>query len=401
MANQHFSNKGDVARLEAIGSAAYDISINGSDSQFWKVTGKAMGWDIQKKMSQKLGTCRILLEIPIDSKAILRPLMLKHPNVKIPQATNWCTDASWDGKRDGSMSRDLLRALKFIGFLLRLIISFRDLGEFIEWHSLETSPYLQTLVICREKPWFSGFQAKLEKLLGPMNMTVWLGDEPIMAISIQLSPMVEVQLVADKAEWFEYNKVPFSNLVAGEKTGLGRDEVHENLKYFFRNHPEARYVARIAKALFTPIVKDLPKRPWSLILTHMVYREWMQQNKSKTTKTDFGGVDLLRRLLRDIGSYGYHSGRSSAGMVARWAKNELGKDDKKVVQEALICWRDVITEIGDKRLGKTKSTSVDDNQHQPVGVAKVHQCLILCDFGAIMGNLLCTNLQPITPKWRI
>ena len=77
------------------------------------------------------------------------------------------------------------------------------------------------------KPWFSGFKDKLGELLGPMNMPVWLGDEPIMAISIQLSPMVEVQLVPDKARWFEYDKVPFSNLVAGEKSGLGRDEVGE------------------------------------------------------------------------------------------------------------------------------------------------------------------------------
>lgn len=248
------------------------------------------------------------------------------------------------------------------------------------------------------KPWFSGFKDKLGELLGPMNMPVWLGDEPIMAISIQLSPMVEVQLVPDKADWFEFDKVPFSNLMAGEKTGLGRDEVHEKFKDFFGKHPEARYVAIIAKALFTPILKDLPKSPWSLMLTHMVYREWKQQNKSKTAQTDFGGVDLLRSLLRDIGSYGYQADGSSVGMVARWAKNELGRDVKKVVEQALIRMRDVVTEIGDERLRKTKSASVDDNQRHPVGVAKVHQYLF---FFVILGQSTCTNLQSIIPKRRI
>lgn len=231
-----------------------------------------------------------------------------------------------------------------------------------------------------------------------MNMPVWLGGEPIMAISIQLSPMVEVQLVPEKAGWFEYDKVPFSNLVAGEKTGLTRDEVHDILKDFFGKHPEARYVAIIAKALFTPILKDLLKLPWSLMLTHMVYREWKQQNKSKTAQTDFGGVDLLRRLLKDIGSYGFPSDGSSVGMVARWAKNELGRDVKKVVEQALIRMRDVVTEIGNERIEKTKSASVDDNQHHPVGVAEVHQYLL---FSVILGQSTSTNLQSITPKRRI
>ena len=33
-ANKHLANNGNVARLEAIGSAAYDININGSDYDY-------------------------------------------------------------------------------------------------------------------------------------------------------------------------------------------------------------------------------------------------------------------------------------------------------------------------------------------------------------------------------
>ena len=202
-----------------------------------------------------------------------------------------------------------------------------------------------------------GFQLQLKKLLDPMGMPVWLGDEPIRAISIELSPTVEVQIVADEAQWFEYDKVPFSNLVAGKRYGLRRDEVHQKLKDFFQENPEARYVARIAKALFIPVVKDLPKRPWSLLLTQMVYREWSQRKKENATKRDFddfGGVDLLRCLLRDVGSYGHHPQGSSVGMVSRWAANNMQGNDP-VVELALGRWRHVTTEIGDKRLRKKKN----------------------------------------------
>lgn len=186
-------------------------------------------------------------------------------------------------------------------------------------------------------------------------MRVWLGDEPIMAISIQVLPTVEVQLVADEAEWFEYDKVPFSNLVARQRYGLRRDEVHQKLKDFFLNNPEATHVARIAKALFIPVVKDLEKRPWSLLLTQMVYREWIQRKKEHdehATKRDlFVGVDVLRRLLRDICSYGHHPRGSSVGMVSRWAANSM-KGNDPVVELALRRWRHVTREIGDERLRK-------------------------------------------------
>ena len=187
-------------------------------------------------------------------------------------------------------------------------------------------------------------------------MNVSLGGGPIRAISIQRSPKVEVQLVAGDAEWYEHNKVPYSNLVAGQYAGLGRDETHQKLKDFFQENPQARYVARIAKALFMPLVKDLPKRPWSLILTHMVYRECIRNKR--TEKNDFGGVALFKDLLRDIVSYGFQGTESSVGMVARWAKNSEGSDDATDVEEALRRWRDLVfKKIGDERLrqkrGKT------------------------------------------------
>lgn len=183
-----------------------------------------------------------------------------------------------------------------------------------------------------------------------MNVSVSLGG-PIQAISIQVSPEIEVQLVAGEAEWYEYNKVPYSNLLAGQKEGLTRDETHQKLKDFFLENPQARNVARIAKALFIPLVEDLPKRPWSLILTHMVYRECIRNKRTNTT--DFGGAGLLRDLLTDIVSYVHSKDESSVAMVAKWAKNSEGSDNANDVEEALTRWRDfVFKKIGDKRLRK-------------------------------------------------
>ena len=181
-------------------------------------------------------------------------------------------------------------------------------------------------------------------------MNVSLGG-PIQAMSIQVSPEVQVQIVAGEAKWYEYNKVPYSNLLAGQKECLGRDETHQKLKDFFLENPQARYVARIAKALLIPLLKDLPKRPWSLILTHMVYRECIRNKRTNTT--DFGGVGLFRDLLTDIVSYGLSTDESSMAMVARWAKNSEGSDDAIDVEKALTRWREfVFKKIGDKRLGK-------------------------------------------------
>jgi len=182
-------------------------------------------------------------------------------------------------------------------------------------------------------------------------MNVSLGGPPIQAISIQVSPEIEVQLVAGEAEWYEYNKVPYSNLLAGQKECLTRDEAHQKLKDFFLENPQARNVARIAKELFIPLVEDLPKRPWSLILTHMVYRECIRNKRTNTT--DFGGAGLLRDLLTDIVSYGHSKDESSVAMVAKWAKNSEGSDNANDVEEALTRWRDfVFKKIGDKRLRK-------------------------------------------------
>ena len=180
-----------------------------------------------------------------------------------------------------------------------------------------------------------------------MNVSVSLGG-PIQAISIQVSPEVKVQLVAGEADWYEHNKVPYSNLVET----LGRDETHQKLKDFFLENPQARNVARIAKALLIPLVKDLPERPWSLILTHMVYHECIRNKRTNTT--DFGGAGLLRDLLRDIVSYdGLSKDDSSVAMVARWANNSEGSDDAIDVEKALTRWRDfVFKKIVDKRLGK-------------------------------------------------
>lgn len=186
-------------------------------------------------------------------------------------------------------------------------------------------------------------------------MNVSLGGPPIQAISIQVSPEIEVQLVAGEAEWYEYNKVPCSSLLAGQKECLTRDETVQKLKDFFLENPQARNVARIAKALFIPLVEDLPKRPWSLILTHMVYRECIRNKRTNTT--DFGGAGLLRDLLTDIASYGFRKPESSVAMVAKWAKNSEGSDNAIDVEKALIRWRDLvfkILKIGDKRLQEKK-----------------------------------------------
>ena len=125
-------------------------------------------------------------------------------------------------------------------------------------------------------------------------MNVSLGGPPIQAISIQVSPEIEVQLVAGEAEWYEYNKVPCSSLLAGQKECLTRDETVQKLKDFFLENPQARNVARIAKALFIPLVEDLPKRPWSLILTHMVYRECIRKQNERIRRT------LVERVYWEI-----------------------------------------------------------------------------------------------------
>lgn len=92
MANQHFANNSsNVAQLDPIGSAAYDINIPGSDYDYvlrfekssvleyhgdWK--GHGMGTSNKKGISQNRGICQIAWNWGTE---ILRPLILKHPNV--------------------------------------------------------------------------------------------------------------------------------------------------------------------------------------------------------------------------------------------------------------------------------------------------------------------------------
>jgi hypothetical protein len=60
-------------------------------------------------------------------------------------------------------------------------------------------------------------------------------------------------------------QVPFSNLVAGTKSGFGRDKVHKKLTELFESYPGAKNAAVVAKALFIPAVADLNKEPWSFL----------------------------------------------------------------------------------------------------------------------------------------
>ena len=106
-----------------------------------------------------------------------------------------------------------------------------------------------------------------------------------LAIELFASGTPDLQIVPENGP-FEYDKVPFSNLVAGKKIGIERDELHEKLKDFFANYSGAKNAARVAKALFIPAVAHLRKQPWSLILTHILYREADRSLAS----TDFGGV---------------------------------------------------------------------------------------------------------------
>ena len=109
MANQHFANNSsNVAQLDPIGSAAYDINIPGSDYDYVLRFGKSsvleggsllkddweghgMGHPIKKDkkgiyiyiiyiytVSQNSGICQIAWNWGTE---ILRPLILKHPNV--------------------------------------------------------------------------------------------------------------------------------------------------------------------------------------------------------------------------------------------------------------------------------------------------------------------------------
>lgn len=166
------------------------------------------------------------------------------------------------------------------------------------------------------------------------------------ALQIFLPKLPEIQIVPEKGD-FEYDKVPYSNLVARRRNGLDRDQVHLKMKARFEDYPGAKAAARVAKALFIPLVAGLPKQPWSLMLTHMLYREASREHSKKSHKSgaDFGGVDLFRLLLRDLGSWPSDPASSSVGMVARWANNPEHKAVKEVVNKALEIWAEAARQI--------------------------------------------------------
>ncbi|CAK9051002.1 Putative E3 ubiquitin-protein ligase HERC1 [Durusdinium trenchii] len=108
-------------------------------------------------------------------------------------------------------------------------------------------------------------------------------------ISIHLKEDPVLQFVPRHGD-FEYGNVPYSNLIAGKED---RDEMEKKLNSFFESYQGARNAARVLKGCLTSCVQDLPKQPWSLILTHMLFREARHCNHT----TDVDGHDLLRHML--------------------------------------------------------------------------------------------------------
>ena len=136
---------------------------------------------------------------------------------------------------------------------------------------------------------------------------------------------------------FEYDKVPFSNLIAGTKTGFTRDEVHSNLKEFFQRYSGAKNVARVLKAWLVRGVEDLPKQPWSLLLTHILLREArMHCNGTRDT----AGVDLLRQVVKELASFPSCTVRSSVSMALRWSRNSH-REVQSSIAEAFGRWSDL------------------------------------------------------------
>ncbi|CAK9068743.1 unnamed protein product [Durusdinium trenchii] len=159
-------------------------------------------------------------------------------------------------------------------------------------------------------------------------------------ISIRLKEGPLLQFVPRHGD-FEYEKVPYSNLIAGKKNGCIRDEVEEKLKTFFENYPGARNAARVLKSSLISCVQDLPKQPWSLILTHMLFREAGHCNHI----TDVDGHDLFRQMLKDLAWWKYPTRDSSVRMVGTWAKNGDSKGVQDTVLEALNRWSDICSKV--------------------------------------------------------
>lgn len=153
----------------------------------------------------------------------------------------------------------------------------------------------------------------------------------------------EIQIVPAQGD-FEYYKVLFPSLVTGKENGLGRDQVDDLMnKFFEEKYPGAAAAARVAKKLFISVEADLPpKHPWSSMLVYMLYHEYSQNPDNLAA--DFGGNDLFRRLLRDLGSWPFPPANSSVGKLKRWAKQEH-PEVKDAVYRAFGIWAKTARQI--------------------------------------------------------
>ena len=182
-----------------------------------------------------------------------------------------------------------------------------------------------------------------EKLAKKLNQTdgleglVTTGHHHI-SIALEEGPILQfVPLHGD----FEYDKVPYSNLLSHTKDGWNRHEVNAKLKDFFDGYPGARNVARVLKAWLIPKVKDLRKQPWSFMLTLIIFRE---AHFHCDIVRDKVGVDLLRQVVKEFSAYPAPTQKSSVAMAAMWAKN----DEPKVshfVGEAFQRWSESCREV--------------------------------------------------------
>lgn len=159
MANRHFANNnGNVAQLDPIGSAAYDINIPGSDYDFvlrFKnssvlegdslLLGDWRGDDHDGLGHPKKGITLYLKICQIKKKTnpfgtggnqeILRPLNFETSKCECTNQQQSDGTASWDGKRDSEIqgSSDQERVDDIFFFRGDKCVLFsRDLGEYIE-----------------------------------------------------------------------------------------------------------------------------------------------------------------------------------------------------------------------------------------------------------------------------
>ena len=167
-------------------------------------------------------------------------------------------------------------------------------------------------------------------------------------ISISLKEGPDLQIVPLHGE-FEYDMVPYSNLVAGKKGGCSRQEAHSKLKDFFHNNSGAQDVARILKAWLVPAVKTLPKQPWSLILRHLLFREAKQSHKEKSMRDKSpSAIELLRQVVKELSSWPTPTSKSSVAMIARRAAN-VDEPTQRTITDALDLWSRMALEAFEKQ----------------------------------------------------